>query len=109
MSGLDICNWSCISSHQEGCKSTSQATRNFIPELEVHIKQEIHKVLDEHPIWLANIVREEKEQKIQCCDLNEACPKDEFSLPNIEMLGGATIEHSTFSLLQWFHSEQNGS
>ena len=57
------------------------------------IQSEVKKLIDsgffreeQHPDWVANIVPVTKKNgKIQICidfrELNEACPKDEFSLP----------------------------
>lgn len=44
-----------------------------------------------HPSWLANIVpMEKKNRHIRICvdflDLNKTCPKDEFPLPNMDIL-----------------------
>lgn len=35
-------------------------------------------------------------------NLNKTCPKDEFSLLNIEILVDATVENSMFSLMAGF-------
>lgn len=75
---------------REGCKPIKQAPRNFRPELEVQIKEEIQKLLDvgfikpiQHPIWLANIVPVKKNNgQIRCCidfrDLNRPAQKMSF-------------------------------
>lgn len=47
------------------------------------------------PIWLANIVRTKKKNGviqvfIDFRDLNKACLKDDFPVPHIELLIGAT-------------------
>lgn len=67
-------------------------------KIRVEIKEEIQKLLDvgfikpiQNPTWLANIVQVKKKSvQIRCCigfcDLNKAYPKDEFSLPNTDML-----------------------
>lgn len=48
---------------KEGCKPVKQVSKNFKPELEVQIKEEIHKLVDvgfikpvQHLTWLANII-----------------------------------------------------
>lgn len=41
---------------------------------------------------------------IEFRDLNKACPKDEFSLPNIDMLVDAIVGHSMCSFLDDFSS-----
>lgn len=52
---------------------------NYRPELDVQIKQGIHKILIV-PTWLANIVLVKKKGQFCCCidfhDLNKGCPKD---------------------------------
>lgn len=77
-------------------------------KLELYIKQEIQKLLDvgfiKHigrPTWLANIVYAKKKNgQVWCCidfcDLNKACPEDEFSLSNIDILVEASDGHPIF-------------
>lgn len=91
-----------------------QATRFFRPELEVKIKEEVKKLLEvdfiapiQHPIWLSNIVPvEKKNSQIRVCvdfrDLNRACPKDPFPLPNIETL----VDAGDFDLHGWVGYQQ---
>lgn len=94
---------------KEGTTPLKQLPRHFRPELEIKIKHEIQKLLDvgfikpiQHPTWLTNIVpvKKKKNGQIRCCidfrDLNKACPKGEFSLPNIDMLVDPTAGHSMF-------------
>ena len=62
------------------------------------IKAEVKKLIDsgfireeQHPDWVANIVPVAKKNgKIQFCidfrNLNETCPKDEFSLPITDVM-----------------------
>ena len=45
----------------------------------------------QHPKWLSNVVPVKKKNGQICycvdfCNLNKACPKDEFPLPNIDLL-----------------------
>lgn len=68
-------------------------------------KEEIQKLLNvgstkpiQHPTCLANNVPVKKKNgQIKCCinfrDLKKACPKDEFSLANIDMLIDVTAGH----------------
>lgn len=91
-----------------------QHPRPFRPELEIQIKQEVERLLKakfikpiQHPNWLANIVPVKKKNgQIRCCidyrDLNKACPKDEFPLPNIDTLVDATAGHQMFSFMDGF-------
>lgn len=57
---------------------------------------------------LARQYIEEEEWQIQYCihfrDLNKACSKDEFPLPNIDMLVDTTTGHSMFSFVDRFSS-----
>lgn len=51
-----------------------------------------------YPDWLANtVVVKKKSKKWRVCvdftDLNKACPKDPFPLPQIDQLVGATVGH----------------
>lgn len=47
-----------------------------------------------------------KNGQIRCCidfgDLNKVCPKDEFPLPNIDMLVDTTAGHSMLSFMDGF-------
>ena len=61
----------------------------------------------EHPTWLANIVSiRKKNGQIRICvdfrDLNKACPKDDFPLPNIDTLVDVTAGHELFSFMDGF-------
>ena len=91
-----------------------QAPRRFRPELEVQIKAEIDKLIDvgfirevKYPTWLASIVPVKKKNgQIRICidfrDLNDACPKDEFPLPIIELLVDATTGFEALSFMDGF-------
>ena len=51
-----------------------------------------------YPTWIANIVPfKKKNGQIRVCvdfrDLNNACPKNDFSLPIIELMVDATTGH----------------
>ena len=84
------------------------------PEIEIQVKQEVEKLLkagfirlSKHPQWLFDIVPVQKKNgTIRCCvdyrDLNKACPKDEFPLPNIDTLIDATAGHEMFSFMDGF-------
>ncbi|KAL6330639.1 hypothetical protein AAG906_003250 [Vitis piasezkii] len=57
-----------------------------------------------YPEWLANVVPVPKnEGKVRVCvdfrDLNEASPKDDFSLPHIDMVVDNAVGHSMFKIL----------
>ena len=57
--------------------------------------------------WLANVVPiPKKDGKVRICvdlkDLNKANPKDEFSLPHIDLLVNSTAGHSMWSFMDGF-------
>ncbi|CAL2271820.1 unnamed protein product [Prunus armeniaca] len=97
-----------------GTKLVVQPRRNFHPEIEKQIKVEIEKLLAagfikpiKHPTWLANIVPVKKKTRvIRICtdyrDLNQACPKDEFSLPNMDILIDSTSGQGLLSFMDGF-------
>jgi hypothetical protein len=88
--------------------------RTFHPEVEAQITQEVKRLLStsfikpiQHPRWLSNIVSMKKKNgQIQCCmdfrNLNKACPKDEFPLPNMDLLIDSAAGHAMFSFLDGF-------
>ena len=60
-----------------------------------------------YPEWLANMVVVRKKMgKWRVCvdftDLNRACPKDSFPLPQIDRLVDATVGHPRISFLDAF-------
>ena len=60
-----------------------------------------------YPEWLANtIVVKKKSGKWQVCvdftDLNKACPKDPFPMPQIDQLVDSTVGHPRMSCLDAF-------
>ena len=60
-----------------------------------------------YPEWLANtVVVKKKSGKWWVCvdftDINKACPKDPFPLPQIDQLVDATVGHSWMSFLDAF-------
>ncbi|GKV49084.1 hypothetical protein SLEP1_g55853 [Rubroshorea leprosula] len=79
-------------------KPVVQPNRAFHQEVTLKIKEEIEKLLatgfiklNKKPTWLAYIVPVQKKNgQIRCCidfcDLNKACPKNEFSVPNMACL-----------------------
>ncbi|CAL8087795.1 unnamed protein product [Prunus armeniaca] len=98
-----------------GTKPVVQPRRNFHPEIEKQIKVEIEKLLAagfikpiKHPTWLANIVPVKKMTRvIRVCteyrDLNPACPKDEFPLPNMDILIDSTSSQGMLSFMDEFN------
>ena len=61
----------------------------------------------QYPIWLADIVPVQKKNgQLWICvdfkDLNNACPKDDFPLPIIELLVDATTGFGALSFMDGF-------
>ena len=98
----------------QDAKPIKQKLRRIKPEWSLQVKEEIMKLLKvgfikviEHPIWLANIVVIIKSNgKIRICvdfrDLNKASPKDDFPLPNIDMLVDSTASYKVKSFVDGF-------
>uniref|UniRef100_A0A2N9HG17 RNA-directed DNA polymerase n=1 Tax=Fagus sylvatica TaxID=28930 RepID=A0A2N9HG17_FAGSY len=86
----------------------------FHTEVEAQITQEVKKLLAagfikpiQHPRWLSNIVPVKKKNgQIRCCvdfrNLNKACPKDEFPLPNMDLLIDSAAGSAMFSFMDGF-------
>ncbi|KAL5572514.1 hypothetical protein UlMin_022111 [Ulmus minor] len=59
-----------------------------------------------HKLAVTPAQKPKKNGTIRCCvdyrDLNKACPKDEFPLPNIDTLIDATAGHEMFSFMDGF-------
>ena len=91
-----------------------QPARVFHTKVEAQIVQEVKKLLTagfikpiQHPKWLSNIVPVKKKNgQIRCCvdfrNLNKACPKDEFPLPNIDLLVDSAAGSSMFSFMDGY-------
>ena len=92
-------------------KPVVQPARVFHTNVKAQITQEVKKLLAvgfikpiQHPKWLSNIVHVKKKKgQIRCYvdfrNLNKACPKDEFLLPNIDLLVDSTAGSSMFSFM----------
>jgi hypothetical protein len=99
---------------EPGTRPVVQPMRTFHPEVEAQITQEVKKLFSanfikpiQHPRWLSNIVPVKKKNgQIQCCvdfhNLNKACPKDEFPLPNMDLLINSAAGHTMFSFMDGF-------
>ncbi|XP_019055587.1 PREDICTED: uncharacterized protein LOC109115727 [Nelumbo nucifera] len=109
MSGLDlelVCHSLCI---DPKFRPVKQPQRIFEPEITLKIKEEVERLLKvgfikpiAHPQGLADVVLVKKKNvQLRCCidfrDLNKACPKDGFPLPNV--LIDSTTGHELFSFL----------
>ena len=91
-----------------------QPARVFHTDVETQITQEVKKLLAagfikpiQHPKWLSNVVPVKKKNSQICCcvdfrNLNKACPKDEFPLPNIDFLMDSAAESSIFSFMDGY-------
>ena len=61
----------------------------------------------QHPCWLSNIVSVKKKNgQIRCCvdfkNLNKAYPKDEFPLPNMDLLIDSAVGRAMFLFMDGF-------
>ena len=88
--------------------------RSFAPERQKVINEEVNKLLQakairevEYPELLANVVLVKKaNDKWKLCidftNVNRACPKDRFPLPQIDLIVDATIGHDLLSFMDVF-------
>ena len=95
-------------------KLMAQPARIFHTEIEGQIVKEVQKLLAagfikpiQDPRWLSNIVPVKKKNgQIRCCvdfrNLNKACPKDEFPLPNMDLLIDSAAGNAMFSFMDGF-------
>jgi hypothetical protein len=91
-----------------------QRLRKMSNEKTEATKAEVHRLLEAnfiepiaYPSWLANVVMvQKKSDKWHMCidftSLNEACPKDKFSLPRIDKIVDSTAGCEVMSLLDCF-------
>ena len=97
-----------------GVKPVIQPIQTFHQDVEAQIIKEVQKLVAagfirpiEHLKWLSNIVFiKKKNGQIRCCvdfrNLNKACSKDEFPLPNKDMLIDSAAGHAMFSFMDGF-------
>lgn len=95
-------------------KPIKQKLHKLHPKVALLVKAELEKLLDVkiiHPIdysdWISNMVLVTKPfGDIRICidfrDLNNACPKDYFLLPNIDTIFDLTVDHELLSLMDGF-------
>ena len=95
-------------------KPIKKKRRSFAPERQKSINEEVDKLLQagairevEYPKWLAKIVLVKKANgKWRICinfiDVNRACPKDSFPLPQIDLIVDATTGHELLSFMDAF-------
>ena len=95
-------------------KPIKQKLKKMHPHIALLVKAELEKLISTNFIsflpyasWISNIVPiSKKNGSIHICnifqDLNKACPKDDFPLPNINTIVDVTIGHFIFSLMDGF-------
>ena len=95
-------------------KQVRQKVRRFHPDRHLIIQTEVDNLLHngfikavKYPEWMANVVVVPKKgNKWRVCvdykDLNDACPKDSFSLPLIDQIVDASAGHGMLSFLDAF-------
>ena len=91
-------------------KPVKQKLRRMKPEWTLRIKEEVEKQYNtgflrevNYPEWLANVVSvPKKDGKVSMCvdfrDLNKVSPKDDFPLPDIDILIDNTVGHICYHL-----------
>ncbi|KAK4404358.1 Transposon Tf2-12 polyprotein [Sesamum angolense] len=96
---------------KKGARPVKQGQRRFRPELIPLIEGEVNKLIEvgfirevKYPMWISSIVPVRKKNgQIRVCvdfrDLNNACPKDDFSLPITELMIDATTGHEALSFM----------
>ena len=101
---------------EPGAKPVVQPMWTFHPNVEAQIIQEVQRLITTrfikpimHPKWLSNIVLiKKKNEQIRYCvnfrNLNKACSKDEFPLPNMDVLIDLANGHAMFSFMEGFSS-----
>ena len=114
MSGLDPRLVAHALNVEPGTRPVVWLKLTFHPEVEAQITKEIEKLLAvgfvkpiQHPQWLSNIVPVKKKNgQIRCyvdfLNLNKACPKDEFSLPSIDVLIDSAAGQEMFTFMDGF-------
>ena len=95
-------------------KRVKQKRRSFAPERQKAINEEVNKLLQakairevEYPDWLANVVLVKKANGkwglcIDFTDVNRACPKYSFPLPQIDLIVETTVGHELLSFIDAF-------
>jgi len=96
---------------KRGISPKKQPSRRFRPELVPKIEKEVNKLIEagfirevKYATWIANIVPVRKKNgRLHVCvvfrDLNDACPKDDFPLPIIELMIDSTIGHEALRFM----------
>ncbi|KAL0434439.1 UNVERIFIED_CONTAM: Transposon Tf2-12 polyprotein [Sesamum latifolium] len=96
---------------KKGARPVKQGQRRFRPELIPLIEIEVNKLIEvgfirkvKYPMWISSIVPVRKKNgQIRVCvdfrDLNNACPKDDFLLPIVELMIDATMGYGALSFM----------
>ncbi|KAL0298654.1 UNVERIFIED_CONTAM: Transposon Tf2-12 polyprotein [Sesamum radiatum] len=96
---------------KKGARPVKQGQRRFRPELIPLIEGEVNKRIEvgfirevKYPMWISSIVPVRKKNgQIRVCvdfrDLNNACHKDDFTLPIVELMIDATTGHEALSFM----------
>ena len=114
---VDVFIWTYdeMPSLDPGVKPVVQPARLFHTDIEAQITQEVKKLLAagfiksiQHPKWLSNIVPVKKKNGqiryyVDFRNLNKACLKDEFPLPNIDLLVDSVVGNSMFSFMDGYN------
>ena len=97
-------------------KPVKQKRRSFAIERKKAINEEVSILIQarvirevDYPDWLANVVLVKKANGkwrlyIDFTDVNRACPKDSFPLPQIELIVDVTAGHELLSFMDAFSS-----
>lgn len=95
-------------------KPVKPKLRKMHPHVALLVKVELEKLLKvgfirviAYARWISNVVLVSKAKKsIRICmdfrDLNKYCPKDDFPLPNIDMIIDLTTRYEIYSLMDGF-------
>ncbi|KAL0445387.1 UNVERIFIED_CONTAM: hypothetical protein Slati_2261400 [Sesamum latifolium] len=96
---------------KKGAHPVKQGQRRFRPELIPLIEIEVNKLIKvgfirevKYPMWISSIVPVRKKNgQIRVCvdfrNLNNACLKDDFPLPIVELMIDATMGHEALSFM----------
>lgn len=115
MSGLDLDLIMHYLSISPRVKPVKQKLQKMHPHVALLVKAELEKLLKvgfiraiDYAEWISNIVPVSKPDKsIRVCtdfkDLNKSCPKDDFPLPNIDMIVDMTASYEMYSLMDGFY------
>ena len=99
---------------KEDCPPVKQKVHHMRPDMSEKIKVEVMKqfeagffVVTSYPQWVANVVPVPKKyEKVCMCvdyrDLSRVSPKDDFTLPHIQVLVDNTAQHKVFSFMDGF-------